>query len=147
MPLCRPSTFYSSNCTNTVHSPIFYNRWLNRVFSLFSFSFEPGLQHMTVVRRQVSEWVTVPPSPPRPLRVPSPPPPGVVAGGGSAVGSLQNDVDAPSPPASERPSVPSLDSERPSGASLGPPGPPAGLPRACADALPHAPPLALQPRA
>lgn len=75
MPLCWPSTFYSSNCrTNTVHSPIFYNRLLNSIFSLFSFRFEPGLQHMTVVRRQVSEWVTVPPSPPRPLRVPSPPP-------------------------------------------------------------------------
>nr|XP_026497509.1 tubulin polyglutamylase ttll-4-like isoform X3 [Vanessa tameamea] len=63
---------------------------------------------------------------------------------------LKNDVDAPSPPASERPSVPSLASERASTVSLGPLTP-AGPPRACADSLPRAPPLApsaaLQPRA
>lgn len=47
--------------------------------------------------------------------VPAPPPPacprGVVAGAtAERVGSLQNDVDAPSPAPSERPSVPSVTS-------------------------------------
>ncbi|XP_039759976.1 tubulin polyglutamylase ttll-4-like isoform X2 [Pararge aegeria] len=84
---------------------------------------------------------------------------------------LKNDVDAPSPPASEKPSVPSLASERASAFSLACPVPPApathgppapashghpapashGPPaRGCADAVPRATVIAaptLQPRA
>lgn len=92
-----------------------------------------------------------------PLPSPSPsrprPAAGVVAGGASAerVGSLQNDVDAPSPAASERPSVPSVVSlEREcSSPSLAPsPAPAPHPPRLCGDALPRpAPAPALEPRA
>ncbi|XP_023939031.2 tubulin monoglutamylase TTLL4 isoform X2 [Bicyclus anynana] len=58
---------------------------------------------------------------------------------------LKNDVDAPSPPASEKRSSQSLATERASAVSLS-----AAPPRACSDAVPRAPPLAapaLQPRA
>lgn len=71
--------------------------------------------------------------PPVPPPSPLPSPPRVVAGApAERVGWLQNDVDAPSPAPSERPSVPSLTSlEHGGGGGGAADGAGAGVGRAC----------------